>query len=96
MSEAKQVRVIITGLVQGVFFRAGTRDAARALNLRGRVWNNPDGTVEAVFIGSSADIDRAIEWCRQGPDGSRVDEINIKNEPLRDEALTDFTIEYGA
>ena len=95
MSAPKQVRVIVRGLVQGVFFRASTEEAAKERGLTGYVRNNPDGTVEAVFIGRPEDIDYILAWCRRGPKGARVDDVDIKNEELTEDHLTDFTINYG-
>ena len=95
MAVAKQVRVVVTGLVQGVFFRASTEEEAKAQGLRGYVRNNSDGTVEMVFIGRRANIDKLIEWCRLGPKGARVDNVDITAEELTEDHLTNFTIDYG-
>ena len=95
MAVIKQVRVVVTGLVQGVFFRASTEEEAKAHGLRGYVRNNSDGTVEAVFIGRRANIDKLIEWCRLGPKGARVDNVDITEEELTEDHLTTFTVDYG-
>lgn len=68
----------IYGLVQGVFFRASTRDAALRLGLGGWVRNSPDGSVEAVFEGDEETVARAVKWCEEGPTGSRVDEVDVQ------------------
>ena len=94
MTKLRQVRVIVTGLVQGVFFRASTEEAAIERGLTGWVRNNPGGTVEASFIGQSKDIDSILKWCRRGPTSARVDKIDITEEPLTENNLTDFTIKY--
>ncbi|MEJ2716709.1 MAG: acylphosphatase [Deltaproteobacteria bacterium] len=73
-------RVLISGIVQGVFFRASTRDAAQRVGVHGWVRNLPDGRVEAVFQGSPNQVAAAIEWCRRGPPGSRVERIEILEE----------------
>jgi acylphosphatase len=61
-----RAHVIISGRVQGVFFRAETQTAARNLSLTGWVRNRADGSVEALFEGPRDNVDRAIAWCRQG------------------------------
>ena len=63
----KRVHVTITGMVQGVFFRAKTRNEAIGNNVSGWVRNLPDGRVEAVFEGKPEDVDRVVAWCRIGP-----------------------------
>ncbi len=77
----KRVHVFISGRVQGVAFRAGTRRTARSLNLTGWVMNLPDGRVEAAFEGRDSDVRAMIAWCRRGPEGARVDGIEITEEP---------------
>jgi acylphosphatase len=75
----KQVRahVIISGRVQGVFFRVETQSAAERLGVYGWVRNRLDGTVEAVFEGSPEAVQKAIEWCRSGPPRSKVDDVRV-------------------
>ena len=71
----KSVRVIVTGRVQGVWYRAWTCEQATSLGLRGWVRNRYDGCVEAVFCGEPEDIDRMIDACRQGPPLARVENL---------------------
>ena len=66
----------VSGRVQGVYFRAGTRAEARALGLTGWVRNTAEG-VEAVFEGPRASVARAIEWCREGPPRAAVDTVDV-------------------
>ncbi|HEX9351414.1 MAG TPA: acylphosphatase [Gaiellaceae bacterium] len=73
----KRAKVIVHGAVQGVFFRAVARDRARSLGLAGWVRNVPDGTVEAVFEGDDERVGSMVEWCRRGPVGARVEEIEV-------------------
>ena len=75
----KQVRahVVISGRVQGVFFRVETQRAAEGFGVFGWVRNRPDGTVEAVFEGAQQNVDAALDWCRQGPSMSRVDKVDV-------------------
>ncbi|MFU8856063.1 MAG: acylphosphatase [Deferrisomatales bacterium] len=76
MSPAR-ARVLVSGRVQGIFFRASTREVARRLGLRGWVRNLPDGGVEAVFEGERGLVEEAVAWCRAGPDGARVDHCDV-------------------
>ncbi len=71
-------RIIIKGIVQGVYFRVNTRKAAREHCVYGWVRNNRDGSVEAVFEGQKENVEGAVEWCRQGPPGARVDEVELR------------------
>lgn len=73
----KRAKVIVQGSVQGVFFRAETRDRARSLGLAGWVRNVPDGTVEAVFEGDEERVESMVDWCRRGPGGARVEEVEV-------------------
>lgn len=57
----------VSGRVQGVFFRASTRDIAAELQLSGHAINLPDGDVEVLACGTSADIEQLLEWLHQGP-----------------------------
>ena len=75
-----RAEVIITGRVQGVWFRGTTRDMALALGLTGWVRNRWDGSVEAVFEGPETKVRRAIAWCRKGPDFARVDSVAVNWE----------------
>ena len=65
------------GSVQGVFFRAETRDRARSLGLTGWVRNAPDGTVEAVFEGDDERVESMVDWCRRGPSGAHVEDVDV-------------------
>jgi acylphosphatase len=70
---SKRLEIVVSGRVQGVWFRAATRDEAIRLGLRGWVQNLPDGRVEAVFEGEEQSLARMLEWSRVGPPGARVD-----------------------
>ena len=76
----KQVRahVIISGRVQGVFFRVETQRAAEGFNVTGWVRNRPDGTVEAVFEGTRQAVDAVLDWCREGPDLAVVNNVDLQ------------------
>jgi acylphosphatase len=77
--------VIVTGRVQGVFFRAECARRARALGLGGSVRNRADGAVEAVFEGRPADVGAMIAWCRTGTEWAQVDEVETTEETPTDE-----------
>lgn len=83
--EKARAHVIITGKVQGVFFRASTQDEAVRLGLTGWVKNLPDGSVEAVFEGDKEKIEEIIAWCHKGPPWARVKEVKVKWEPYQKE-----------
>ena len=63
----RRARIVVTGIVQGVFYRYSTKRKADELGLAGTVRNLPDGSVEIVCEGDEKEIERLIEWCRQGP-----------------------------
>jgi acylphosphatase len=73
----KRAEVTVHGMVQGVFFRVETRDRARSLGLSGWVTNAPDGTVRAVFEGDDERVESMVDWCRRGPSGASVDEVDV-------------------
>ena len=71
--------VILKGLVQGVFFRAFTRDLAQSLDIKGFVKNLPDGTVEVLAEGIPAQMQRFLDGLKKGPPGARVDEMVVED-----------------
>jgi len=87
-----RVRVRVRGRVQGVFFRAETRRMALEAGVAGWVRNVRDGSVEAVFEGDSQAVDAAVEWCRRGPPGARVDHVDVTAEEPAGES--GFEISY--
>lgn len=78
--DAVRARVRVEGRVQGVWFRAGTREAAEQLGLAGWVRNLPDGAVEAAFEGPRPAVEQAVAWCRRGPPDARVDRCDVSWE----------------
>jgi acylphosphatase len=83
-------RVLVSGRVQGVFFRDTCRRLAQENRVAGWVRNLPDGRVEAVFEGSPENVARLVDWSRHGPRLAQVDDIGIHPEPP--EGLPDFQI----
>jgi acylphosphatase len=74
----KHLDIRVRGRVQGVFFRATTREAALVLGIRGTVRNEPDGSVLIEAEGDDESLDRFLEKVRQGPPGSRVVSMDIR------------------
>jgi acylphosphatase len=95
MTERPKARlhVLIEGRVQGVFFRASTRDEARARGLKGWVRNLPDGRVEAVFEGDRQVLDNMLAWCHVGPAYSYVDLVEVEWQTYLGD-LTEFRVVY--
>jgi len=83
--ERTRAHLTIDGRVQGVWFRAATREAAERLGVTGWVCNLPDGRVEAVLEGEHSRVEEMIQWCRQGPPAARVDEMDVTHEPWQGE-----------
>ncbi len=80
MPKQVRARVVITGKVQGVCFRAETQRAAKQRNVLGWVRNRPEGSVEALFEGDEPAVKAMLEWCRQGSSYSRVQHVDVKWE----------------
>lgn len=72
-----QAHLIISGNVQGVYYRASCKEYASGLGLKGWVRNLDDGSVEALAQGEKERIDRFIEWCKKGPPQAKVEEVKI-------------------
>ena len=70
--------VIVSGRVQGVFFRDSTQREARRLGVDGWVRNVDDGTVEAVFEGDAPAVEAMLDFCRRGPERARVDRLEVE------------------
>jgi acylphosphatase len=75
-----RVHVRIRGRVQGVFFRAEARARAESLGLTGWIRNAPDGSVEAEFEGNEERVESMLGWCRRGPSGANVDDVEVESE----------------
>ena len=73
-----RAEVTVRGMVQGVFFRAETRDRARSLGLSGWVTNARDGTVRAAFEGDEERVRSMVDWCGRGPSGARVEGVDVE------------------
>jgi acylphosphatase len=73
-------RVVVSGQVQGVFFRDTCRRRAQSYGVTGWVRNCPDGTVEAVFEGEPRAVEAVIEWVRSGPPAAEVSRVEVTEE----------------
>lgn len=93
MNAKKRVHVIIEGRVQGVFFRAYTRDEAVKLGLAGWVRNRPDGSVEALIEGESSTVEKMLRWFHRGSPHSLVEKVKVSEEPPVGDG-TNFEIHY--
>jgi acylphosphatase len=83
-------RVVISGRVQGVFFRDTMRRGAEAAGVAGWVRNTPEGTVEAVFEGEPEAVDELIEFSRRGPSRAEVASVEVIDE--EPEGLSSFEV----
>jgi acylphosphatase len=88
-----RVHIIISGHVQGVFFRQETQTHARKYKVTGWVRNRSDGKVEAILEGEKDNVEKLIEYCRKGPPEARVENIDIKWDEYKGE-FQDFYIRY--
>jgi acylphosphatase len=93
MIKMKRMHVIISGRVQGVFFRVYARETAVALKLTGWVRNTHDGSVEALFEGDDKNVEAMLEWCKKGPPHAIVKHVDAAEEPYSSE-FHDFRITY--
>ena len=89
----ERATALIKGRVQGVYFRAYTRDMARDLGLTGFVRNLPLMRVEAVFEGPRDLIEKALEWCHQGSPNAQVTEVQVSWDEARGD-MAGFEIRY--
>jgi acylphosphatase len=78
MSDRMRAHVYVSGRVQGVFYRATTRDEARERGVDGWVKNLDDGRVEGVFEGPEPAVEAMVEWCHEGSDRARVENVEVE------------------
>lgn len=89
----KRVHIIVSGRVQGVFFRYNTRDLAGNLGLRGYVKNLYNGDVEIIAEGNEEKLNKLIGFCKKGPESAHVTNIKIKYEKATNE-FSGFEVRY--
>jgi acylphosphatase len=88
-----RAHVVVSGDVQGVFFRQETKRQAEAHGVSGWVRNRDDGAVEAVFEGEKQDVKALVEFCKHGPSGAMVTNVDVKWENFTGE-FEGFEIRY--
>ena len=88
----RRARVLVSGRVQGVFFRQRTIRIARSADCAGWVRNLDDGRLEAVFEGPEEAVDKLVAWCREGPDRAVVEDVEVIEEDP--EGLQGFDVRY--
>ena len=88
--DRQRAHVFVTGRVQGVFFRATTREEAESVGADGWVRNLDDGRVEAVFEGTEAQVTEMVEFCHEGSPAATVDTVDVEHEAP--EGLSGFEV----
>jgi len=81
----RRIQLLISGRVQGVFFRASSQRIVVQLGLNGFVRNLPDGRVEVVAEGDQQALQKLSDWCRHGPAGANVENVTASSSAFRDE-----------
>ena len=87
----RRVKILVSGRVQGVYFRMFTQNKAKQFGVKGHARNLPDGRVEIIAEADNGSIEKLIQWCHKGPVTARVDDVEI-NELEADGVLTTFEI----
>ena len=80
----RQVKILVSGRVQGVCFRAFTQKQANKLGITGSARNLPGGQVEVLAFGASEAVEKLIEWCHKGPTTAKVDCVVIETVNVSD------------
>ncbi len=91
--ERRAVRAVVTGRVQGVFYRASFQQQARSRGLGGWVRNRPDGSVEFLIQGDAEAVQQQLEWAKRGPKNARVSDVDVQ-EISADAELAGFDIRH--
>jgi acylphosphatase len=89
----KSWHIVITGKVQGVFYRVHMQRIAQSLGFTGWVANRADGSVEAIVEGSETNLEALLDWCREGPPRSAVSTVVVQDEPYSGD-YTNFSVRY--
>ena len=93
MNEKVRAHVVVSGRVQGVFFRAEAQEKAKELGVFGWVKNLSEGRVEAVFEGERDKVEQMVKWAKSGPPGAIVNDLNVVWEEYQAE-FSNFEIRY--
>lgn len=78
------IRLIITGKVQGVFYRASAKKKAEELSVVGWIKNTTEGNVEAVITGITQELEDFIQWCKSGPAKAVVEDVRIEKQEFQE------------
>ncbi|MBU0614581.1 MAG: acylphosphatase [Nanoarchaeota archaeon] len=89
----QQIHIIVKGRVQGVFFRARTKEQAIKLDITGWVKNLDNGDVEILAQGTEENLAKFLGWVNHGPEIARVDDVDVKKEEL-EKKYDAFGIKY--
>lgn len=79
----KTISIIVSGRVQGVFYRQSTKEKASSLQVTGIVKNLPDGRVQIIATGTSEVLDSLVAWCKTGPPKANVTDVQVSELPLQ-------------
>lgn len=88
--EMKRIHAFVSGRVQGVFFRANTKEKADELNCKGFAKNLMDGRVEVIAEGKKENLEKLLEFLKKGPENAKVDNLDFEWKPIKNE-FTDFS-----
>ncbi|MCF7987916.1 MAG: acylphosphatase [Methylovulum sp.] len=87
----RRVKILVSGRVQGVYFRLFTQNKAKHFDIKGSVRNLADGRVEIIAEADALIMEKFIKWCNKGPITARVDHVEVTELPI-DTTLTVFEI----
>lgn len=86
----KHINIVVTGIVQGVFFRVSTKAVADQMGIKGLVKNLKDGTVYIEAEASPLLLDMFLEWCHKGPEKAQVEQVKVTEGELKN--YTNFEV----
>ncbi|HEY9007053.1 acylphosphatase [Ohtaekwangia sp.] len=86
----KHISIVVSGRVQGVYFRATTQEVGKRLDLKGFVRNQPDGSVYIEAEGDEAALSELITWCGKGPARAQVTDVDVQDGPWQ--GFTEFVV----
>ena len=79
----KTISIIVTGKVQGVFFRQSTKNIADQLGIKGEVKNLGDGNVQVIATGEKEQLEKFVQWCKKGPPRAVVSGVEVQEISLQ-------------
>jgi acylphosphatase len=88
MADTVRANILVSGRVQGVFYRSSAMQEAQRLGIQGFIQNLPDGAVEAVVEGAEDAVEQFVVWCRSGPPSAQVEGVRVRFSPPRGEFRT--------